>query len=86
VADQKKASEGEAKHKTLAEMDEDEALNFNAAMMPAYQANLRAWPRDFADAEELKAHLATIGMTVAQFKALSVYRNLLPRFPWLRDL
>jgi hypothetical protein len=81
-----KAEQSLAAGKRLDEMDEDEALNFNCVMMAAYQANRRAWPRDFNNAHELKAHLKSIGLSVADFKKLSVYTNLLPRVPWLREL
>jgi hypothetical protein len=36
--------------------------------------------------EELRAMLASIGMTVEQFKALPVYRRNVDRIPWLKTI
>lgn len=36
--------------------------------------------------EQLKAHLQAVGMSVAQFKKLPVYRANLDTLPWLKDL
>ena len=46
----------------------------------------QTWDIPAKNVRELRAFLKTQGTTVAQFKALPVYRQNVGRLPWLREL
>jgi hypothetical protein len=45
-----------------------------------------AWDLPASNVEELRAWLADQGMTVEEFKRLTVYRANFDRLPWLQEL
>jgi hypothetical protein len=71
----------------LAAQDEDEALTFSGLTIGCQTEGRKNWlARGFTNVEDLRAHIADIGLTVEQFKTTSAYKQNIGTLDWLKEL